>query len=481
MVTRLRLRTLLAPVLTCTVLGVLIAALTVETARPADAAFGRLHQPAVTPVAGAGFELSGYLSSKLRRTVKLQQLKSGRYVTIATRKSTQVGAFTFRSVVLDQPATLRVRAPRHKVNPESRALPSITTKPMKVDVHGQSSQLAALPPIVQQGPTPEDPEDSGQVAAQFSPARPGRPVHLERLTDGRWVTVHTDVQDAAGTAVFTVADTATYRATTITTVDGGPSTTTDTVTPRAWYPIFEETFSGTALNPLVWNDQVRENSVKGKRTCARVDPSTRHVSDGTLHLGVGYDESRSGQSCGYSTAHGPGSSPYLTNSQIATERSFVFQHGIVAARMKLQRGKGMHSAFWMLPGLGTPLLGDTEVDIIEFFGESARSVSAVGASLHDSTSSGQVTSYGGIFQKTAAMKPAGDTWWDSFHVFSVEWTPNEYIFRIDGAEFYRETRAVSHTPAFLILSMLTSDHELRHLTPDRISQTAQVDWVRVYK
>nr|WP_257956229.1 hypothetical protein [Nocardioides sp. B-3] len=66
-------------------------------------------------------------------------------------------------------------------------------------------------------------------------------------------------------------------------------------------------------------------------------------------------------------------------------------------------------------------------------------------------------------------------------MFSVEWTPSEYVFRIDGAEFYRETRAVSHKPAFLILSMLTSDYELRHLTPDRMSQTARVDWVRVYQ
>lgn len=480
-VTRLRPLALVAPLLTCIVLGLLTAALTVNPAYPAGAAFGRLRPPAVTPVAGSGFELTGYLSSKLRRTVKLQQLKGGRYVTIAAKKSTRLGHFTFRNVVLNQPATLRVQAPRHRANPEPQGLPAITTKPVNVDVQGQSSQLAALPPIVQQGPAPAAPEDTGHVAAQFSPARPGRLVHLERLTGDHWTTVQTDVQDATGTALFTVPDMATYRATTIATVDGGAATTTPTVTPRAWYPIFEETFTGTALNTMVWNDQVRENSAKGRRTCARVDSSTRHVIDGSLHLGVGYDQSRPGQSCVHPSAHGTGSVPYLTNSQIATEKSFVFQYGFAAARMKLQRGKGMHSGFWMLPSLGTPLLGDTEVDVMEFFGENSSSVSAIGAFLHNNTSSGQVTTYGGIFQETAAMKPAGDTWWDSFHVFSVEWTPNEYIFRIDGTEFYRETQAVSHQPAFLILSMLTSDYELRHLTPDKMSQTAQVDWVRVYK
>ena len=479
--TRLRLRAPFAPLLVFTVVASLTAALTVSTAAPAGAAFGRLRPPAVIPVAGSGFELTGYLGSKLRRTINLQQLRGdGRYVTIATKKSTRVGTFTFRNVVLGGPATLRVRAPRHKVNPKSRGLPPIATKPVSVDVQVQSSQLAALPPIVQQGPTPAVPEDAGQLVAQFSPARPGRVVHLERLTGEQWLAVQTGAQDAAGTAVFTVADVATYRATTISTVSGGAAETTNTVTTRAWDPIFEETFSGTELNTAVWNDQVRENNPDGRRSCARVDSSTRRVAEGVLHLGVGYDQSRPGQSCRYSSAYDSGWIPYLTNSQVATENSFAFQYGFAAARMKLQRDRGMHSGFWMLPAHGILPPCDIEVDVMEFFGENARSVSAIGGFVHKCTSRGQATKYGGIFQETAAMKPAGDTWWDFFHVFSVEWTPNEYIFRIDGAEFYRETQAVSHKPAFLILSMLTSDYELRHFTPDRMSQTAQVDWVRVY-
>lgn len=478
--TRPRLRALLAPLLIFAAIGPLTATLTVNTASPATAAFGRLRPPVVVPVAGSGFELSGYLGSKLRRTVKLQQLKGGRYVTIATKKSTRVGDFRFKEVVLHGPATLRVKAPRHKLNPKSKGLPPVTTKPVEIDIQGQSAQIAALPPIAQQGPAPADPENHGQVAARFSPARPGRLVHLERLTGNHWTTVQTDVQDAAGTAVFTVPDKATYRATTVASVDGGPATTTDAVTTRTWNTIFEETFSGNALNSVVWNDQVRENSTEGKRTCARVDSSTRHVAHGVLHLGVGYDRSRPHQSCAYSSPEGSGSAPYLTNSQIATENSFMFQYGFAAARMKLQRYKGMHSGFWMLPSLGVPVLGDTEVDVMEFFGESATQTSGVGAFLH-SRSGTQITKYGGIFKETAAMKPTGDTWWDSFHVFSVEWTPDEYVFRVDGAEFYRETRAVSRKPAFLILSMLTSDYELRQLTPERMSQTAQVDWVRVYQ
>ena len=65
-------------------------------------------------------------------------------------------------------------------------------------------------------------------------------------------------------------------------------------------------------------------------------------------------------------------------------------------------------------------------------------------------------------------------------MFSVEWTPTEYVFRVDGREYYRETEAVSQAQQYLVLSNLTSDYELAGLTADELTDTAQVDWVRVF-
>ena len=45
-------------------------------------------------------------------------------------------------------------------------------------------------------------------------------------------------------------------------------------------------------------------------------------------------------------------------------------------------------------------------------------------------------------------------------MFSVEWTPREYVFRIDGQETTRITSGVSDVHEFLILSMLSNDFEL---------------------
>ena len=36
-----------------------------------------------------------------------------------------------------------------------------------------------------------------------------------------------------------------------------------------------------------------------------------------------------------------------------------------------------------------------------------------------------------------------DDWFKRYHVFSVEWTPSAYIFRIDGQETGRITKGIS--------------------------------------
>ena len=72
------------------------------------------------------------------------------------------------------------------------------------------------------------------------------------------------------------------------------------------------------------------------------------------------------------------------------------------------------------------------------------------------------------------------SWWQEFHVFSVEWTPHEYVFRIDGREYYREAKAVSQVPQYLVLSNLTSDYELDELSAGELGDSAEVDWVQVF-
>ena len=350
-----------------------------------------------------------------------------------------------------------------------------------VEVRGT---LASLPPIVQPGTRPADPSNTGALVATFTPASPGQRVTLERQTRNGWRTVDADTEDAWGSASF-APRAGTYRART--TVDGR-SWVTGSLTTTRWTPTFEDTFSGTDLDTTVWNDQKREReSVYAPRTCARVDPSTRRVSGGVLHLGVAVDPTMPG-TCSYTSTRAAGTtsgtSPYLLNSQVATEHTRMFQHGIIAARIKPQRAKGMHSGFWMLPegtkyADGNPSAG-AEIDVMEFFGENGRGTETISSSIHYYQGGWNKVSLGDPVPAARRVLTRKNDWWDEFHVFSVEWTPTTYIFRVDGREFYRETQAVSQAQQYLVLSNLTSDYELAELTADELADTAQVDWVRTF-
>ena len=353
----------------------------------------------------------------------------------------------------------------------------------KVEVRGT---LASLPPIVQPGTSPAAPSDDGALVATFTPASPGQRVTLERQTRTGWKSVDAAREDAWGSAAF-APGAGTYRART---TAEGRTWVTGSVTNTRWRPTFEDTFSGAALDTTVWNDQKREReSVYAPRTCARVDPSVRRVSDGVLHLGVAVDTSMNGSPCAYTSTRAAGTtsgtSPYLLNSQVSTENTTFVQHGIVAARIKPQRAKGMHSGFWMLPSGtkyadGNPAAG-TEIDVVEFFGENGRGTETISSSIHYYQAGWNKISLGDPVPAARRALGKRNSWWDEFHVFSVEWTPTEYVFRVDGREYYRETEAVSQAQQYLVLSNLTSDYELADLTADELADTAQVDWVRVFE
>lgn len=447
---------------------------------PAQAAFGRLYAPTTTPMSGVPFTITGKLETKVKRPVVLQQRRGGSWVTIAKARARRNQSVTFTKVVLTGDASLRAVARRFTAKVR---LPRIVTKAVTVPVLTQQGRIAALPPVAQQGATPAAPAEGPIVSAGFEPARPGRTVQLQRQQGGDWKTVANAPQDRSGHAVFAAEAGRTYRAVAVA-AGGAPASVTGTVTARAWSPVFEDTFSGATLDPAVWSDQTQSYSYDtGIRTCARQDASVRRNTGSTLELGIGLDPTRAGQTCRYTAATGEGESPFLLNTQLATNKAFKFRHGYAAARIRFAGPQGAHSCFWILPE-GGRVPGDpsrgAEVDVAEFFGEGGPR-DAVGGFVHTLDSAGNNEKIGELFRSTSQMKPAGDSWSTSYHVFSLEWTPQEYVFRIDGREFWRTREKISQVDQYLVLSMLTSNYELRHLTPETLAATTSVDWVRVWR
>ncbi len=393
--------------------------------------------------------------------------------------------------VLDPSPDVRGRRRGHATGVVSLVLVTLagpvlaTSLPVAADDPPQRATratLVVLPPIVQPGRRPADPERGAALVATFSPARPGHEVVFERaVRGGGWRVVGRDTQDAWGSAAH-VARSGRHRASTVV---GGVTWSSPAVRARRWRPAFEDTFSGGRLDRAVWNDQERKHQATyAPRTCTLVDPSARSVDGGVLHLGVGLDAARSGQVCHYDWKASAGQSPYLLTSQVATEHTHHFQHGIVAARIKPQRADGMHSALWLLPrdtrfAAGDPSQG-AEIDVMEFWGDKGRGAETIGSYITWHGPGWSTERIGGKFPDARRALGAGHGWWQEFHVFSVEWTPEEYVFRVDGREYYRETQAVSQVPQYLVLSMLASDYELDDLDASDLGDTAQVDWVQVY-
>jgi len=248
---------------------------------------------------------------------------------------------------------------------------------------------------------------------------------------------------------------------------------------------FVDEFSGAGLGPA-WEHRIQFYNPWGGRACSKGSPAAVRVADGVVQLSSMPDPTVT-ESCAATDQDGNalGEYPYRLNGHVSTQHQVDFLYGVAAARMKFQRDPGAHAAFWLQPrGLleTGPTPWGAEIDIVEWYGSDAGR-SRMSSTVHAPLPSGEKVSFGGAVSKPDRfLLTRSDSWWLRYHVFSVEWTPTEYVFRISGHEVWRTDQGVSHDPEFLILSMLSSDFELPKLGARAgLAQTATVDWVKVWQ
>ena len=110
-------------------------------------------------------------------------------------------------------------------------------------------------------------------------------------------------------------------------------------------------------------------------------------------------------------------------------------------------------------GTGGPKKGGAEIDVMEYFGDD-HPEGGLTSFTYFLDKDGKKQTVGGWLPDVDEL---GDDWAEQYHVFSVEWTPKEYVFRIDGKVTQRLEGGDSGRPEFLILSLLSSDYELAAL------------------
>jgi beta-glucanase (GH16 family) len=246
--------------------------------------------------------------------------------------------------------------------------------------------------------------------------------------------------------------------------------------------LFYDEFDGDALNPAKWS--VCPNwDRQGRSTW---DDSLVSVSGGFLRLGVVRDEDLGGSKTDvFRDARnwiraGAVRTKELNHIDYMFENSF----GYYEARIKFPQIRGTWGAFWLMtPTMSLPgydgVIG-TEIDIVESifndrgiynaayhwdgYGEHHK---AVGSSEDDLP--GDIDIYDG-----------------EFHIFSLDWSPVEYIFYVNGVEFWRSdgggnfnNSGINQNPNYIKLSVEGAPWA-GLLPADFTEGEMLVDYVRVY-
>ena len=353
-------------------------------------------------------------------------------------------------------------------------------------------KLEALPQIVAQGKRPASANAAkAGFTATVKPGKPGRTVALQVQKGSTWKTVKKTKLNKQGRAEFGApiskgGQALNYRATT-TAFKGSKAGTSKSVSTSRWLTAtWTDEFSGNTLDP-VWNFRGNGYEPDSLRNCSKGDPRAVSVGGGTARLSVLKDPGRSDKCVAKKDGKSTGKFAYRLNGHIGTQGAFSFKYGFAAARIKFQKSRGQHGAFWMQPATSVdkatdPRLTGAEIDVIEYFGDK-HPEGGLTSFVYSKNKRGQGVKTGSwIKDSKSFLTNKRDGWSKNYHVFSVEWTPKVYIFRIDGQESYRTTVGVSGQPQFPILSMLASDYEISKIGNDRkLPQSMNVDWIRVWQ
>jgi beta-glucanase (GH16 family) len=172
-----------------------------------------------------------------------------------------------------------------------------------------------------------------------------------------------------------------------------------------------------------------------------------------------------GQQCWY----GPCA---YSSGRLQTNGLFQQEYGVFSALIKLPAGRGLWPAFWMersdFTESSQPNGG--EMDVIEVNNTKPDLVEAF---VH----SPEITK--GFYLPMNTSLSAG------YHVYSVEWTPEEITWLVDGHEFghiVNSDRSPFHQPFFLILDLAVGGTWPGPPTAEtKFPAQMAVAWVRAYQ
>jgi len=251
--------------------------------------------------------------------------------------------------------------------------------------------------------------------------------------------------------------------------------------------VWSDEFDGDSLNPEYWEFMLGDGTKYGLPTgwgnnedqYYTDDPSNIKVEDGELIITAKKQNYRGRK---------------YTSARIRTMNKVDILYGRIEARIKFPSGNGIWPAFWMLPtdNVYGGWAASGEIDIVEIFGSKPH---LAFGTIHQ----------GGMWPnnsyREAAYRNEDDSLMtEDYHVYAVEWEPDEIRWYVDdvmftsvpsdewftlnkaGDDILDNPRAPFDQRFHLLLNMAINGSEKK-----RVDETTQlpavmkVDYVRVYR
>lgn len=238
-----------------------------------------------------------------------------------------------------------------------------------------------------------------------------------------------------------------------------------------WELVWSDEFDGTQLNTANWSYQIMGDGGNNEWQYYTSRPQNSWVSGGCLTIQANKEN-----------YYAEGRTYNYTSARLRTGGKQEFLYGRMEGRIKLPKGQGIWPAFWMMPADNVygGWAASGEIDIME----SVNQAFSVYGTLH----------YGGSWpnnQHSGCPYGNGTDFSQAFHVYAIEWEPNEFRWYVDGHLFCTRTNwwssggdypAPFDQPFYFILNVAVGGNWPGY--PDETTTFPQrmvVDWIRVYQ
>jgi beta-glucanase (GH16 family) len=240
------------------------------------------------------------------------------------------------------------------------------------------------------------------------------------------------------------------------------STSGDSTAIAGWSLVWHDEFNGTRIDSSIWTFEVNGNGGgNNELQYYTAEPRNAFLESGTLVIQA-LKESYLGKQ--------------YTSARMNTRGKRDWLYGRVDVRAKTPTGRGLWPAIWMLPTDwvygGWPASG--EIDIMELLGQEPGKVYGT---IHFGSDPSHHLSSGGSY-----VLPGGASFAKAFHLFTLEWSADSLMWRVDNIRYHAEGNGAPFDKRFhLLLNVAVGGNWPG--SPDGTTvfpQVMQVDYVRVY-